>query len=376
MQSNDKRPAGRLAAMSLAMLALALVAAVSSAGDQQQIGVELDRLRLLGAAHYENDHFKDAAAAYRRILELAPEAAIDHFNLGLVLMRDSQYDAAIEALGRAVEIDPELTGAIYVRGIVYKRQGNFSAAVAGLREVIERDPQCFGALYNLGLCHKLLEEFESAQEAFNQAIELDPEHPSPYYQMVILARRGGDVEEARRLSEIFDRLRDTIDESEKTVEALERSRYSYILEAPRFGEDLEPAPDAEVRFVDVTTEALGASPARIVPPAPLPERVRRDQYDAAELGRRYAAAVGGAVALRDVDADGRLDVYAARCATSDEGSANRFYRGAGDGRFREEAAGFGLGDAHCATDALFGDLDNDGHDDLYVVNAGPNVLYR
>ncbi|MCP4656310.1 MAG: CRTAC1 family protein, partial [bacterium] len=47
-----------------------------------------------------------------------------------------------------------------------------------------------------------------------------------------------------------------------------------------------------------------------------------------------------------------------------------------DGRFREEAAGFGLGDAHCATDALFGDLDNDGHDDLYVVNAGPNVLYR
>ena len=46
-----------------------------------------------------------------------------------------------------------------------------------------------------------------------------------------LYRRLGDVENAQRHREIYGQVRDAVDESERTVEALERSRYSYLIKA-------------------------------------------------------------------------------------------------------------------------------------------------
>ena len=46
---------------------------------------ELDTRRLTGKAYYENDKFTEAADEFRRCIELAPEAAVDYFNLGLIL---------------------------------------------------------------------------------------------------------------------------------------------------------------------------------------------------------------------------------------------------------------------------------------------------
>ncbi len=40
----------------------------------------------------------------------------------------------------------------------------------------------------------------------------------------------GLVDQAMRHKETYDLVKDTVDESEKTVEALERSKYSYIIE--------------------------------------------------------------------------------------------------------------------------------------------------
>ncbi len=44
--------------------------------------------------------------------------------------------------------------------------------------------------------------------------------------------------------------------------------------------------------------------------------------------------------------------------------------------FEDVTATAGVGDSSLGLDALFGDYDNDGHPDLYVVNYGPNVLYH
>ena len=221
-------------------------------------GSELDARRVIGKAYYENaetpPQFAPAANEFRRCLELAPDSAIDRFNLGLTLMRGERFEEALEVLNEARRLDPELLAATYVSGIVYKRLSRLQKAIECLRRVTQRDPQCAGAYYNLGVCYKQLKEREKAVAAFVRAVELRPTHPSYHYQLMILYRDLGEVDDVKRHKETFDRVKNTIDESEKTAEALERSRYSYIIEAPKLTGDLTPNLGAKVRFVEVTLD--------------------------------------------------------------------------------------------------------------------------
>jgi hypothetical protein len=89
---------------------------------------------------------------------------------------------------------------------------------------------------------------------------------------------------------------------------------------------------------------------------------------------------GGGVAILDYDGDGRQDIFvvngARREQAADQAPLSHLYRNAGDGTFVDvtEKAGLtarGWGQGVCA-----GDVDNDGHIDLFVTYYGRLVLYR
>ena len=336
----------------------------------------LDTSRQLGKACYENDDFKSAAEQFRRAVELAPNSATDCFNLGLILMRAADYTNALAALEKAGQLDPKLLGVHYLRGIIYKRQGEFPKAIESLKCVVAGDPQCLGAYYNLAMGYKSAEQYTNAIATLNAALEREPNNPSCHYQLITLYRRVGDVENAARHAEIFDRLKNAVDESEKTAEALERSKYSYIIEIPPAGKDLEAILGPQVRFVDVTKEA-GLTPAMTpppLPPRPPPQLKRADCTP--EMARRYVVWNGGSVAVGDYDGDGRVDLYLVNCSTNEQASANQLYHNDGGWHFADVTARAGVGDRGLGTHAVWGDCDNDKHLDLYVVNSGPNVLYH
>jgi hypothetical protein len=71
---------------------------------------------------------------------------------------------------------------------------------------------------------------------------------------------------------------------------------------------------------------------------------------------------GYAVTAGDTDNDGDQDLYVGNFGP------NVFYRNNGDGTFTDNTAEAGVGDALWATDVVFGDYDADGHLDLYVGN--------
>jgi Flp pilus assembly protein TadD len=337
---------------------------------------ELDTHRMLGTAHYENGDFKAAVKELRRCVELAPESAVDQFNLALALTRANQYGEALRYLDEAEHRQPNMLNVHYIRGIIHKRQGRHQQAIYSLQRVLSGDRQCWGTYYNLGVCYKFLRQHDEAKNAFEAATRIDPNHPSAHYQLIILARRTGDVEEAKRRAELFDRVKSAIDESEKTPEALERSRYSDMIVAPGLTRDAGDQVDARVRFVDVTAETdfhvPAASPLAIAPA----QSVNRADYSEAYAREHYVPTEGGAVVLGDYDGDGDLDLYVVSCAAARAASVNHLYRNDGSARFTNVTALAGVGDEGMGMDAVFGDYDNDGDTDLYVVNYGPNVLYE
>ena len=350
-------------------LFLALPAALAAAES-------LDSCRQLGKACYENDDFPAAAAHYRHAVALAPASAPDFFNLGLVLMRAADYTNALAALERSQQLDPGLLAAPYVQGIVFKRQGEFSNAIRSLQRVVAADPRCVGAQFNLAMCFKSAQQFTNAIAALRAALQGEPNNPSCHYQLLTLYRRVGDLENAARHAEIFERVKDTVDESEKTVEALERSPYSYIIEVVPGSPDLPPALEPSVRFVEVTPLTGFASVGPPPPLPPPPPRLLDRTACTPELARRYVVWHGGSVALGDYDGDGRVDVFIVNCFADEKLSTNRLYHNDGGWRFTEVTAKAGITGHGLGTHAVWGDYDNDRQPDLYVVNYGPNRLYR
>lgn len=84
------------------------------------------------------------------------------------------------------------------------------------------------------------------------------------------------------------------------------------------------------------------------------------------------------VVFDDYDNDGDMDLYVTNCASA-EGAplSNVLYRNDGKGIFENVTEEAGVGGEDYSLGAVFGDLDNDGYLDLYVVNnGGPNVLYH
>jgi hypothetical protein len=107
----------------------------------------------------------------------------------------------------------------------------------------------------------------------------------------------------------------------------------------------------------------------------LHSRVHLD--DAFENIMPWLSSVGAAAAAADYDGDGAIDLYV---TNSGRGESNVLFHNHGDGTFEDvtERAGVGCGNPHGATmHAIWGDVDNDGFVDLYVVKwAEPNQLFR
>jgi enediyne biosynthesis protein E4 len=89
----------------------------------------------------------------------------------------------------------------------------------------------------------------------------------------------------------------------------------------------------------------------------------------------------------DYDLDGDLDLYVGRYLDprikipttfyARNGEPNQLYRNEGDGTFKNVTDEAGVGELGLCLGTVFGDIDDDGDPDLYVVNDfGRNTLYR
>ena len=86
--------------------------------------------------------------------------------------------------------------------------------------------------------------------------------------------------------------------------------------------------------------------------------------------------MGSGVAVLDANGDGNLDLYFVNAGdTKGRGAINRLYLRMEDGRYRDATDESGLGDAGYGMGVAVGDVNGDGHPDLYVGNWGRDALY-
>jgi hypothetical protein len=90
------------------------------------------------------------------------------------------------------------------------------------------------------------------------------------------------------------------------------------------------------------------------------------------------ASMGASVSIVDFDRDGWPDIYVTNSA---EGSKNHLYRNMHDGTFKDVAEELGVADVNqrgtgVSMGAVWGDYDNDGYEDLFLIKWGRPELFH
>jgi len=90
------------------------------------------------------------------------------------------------------------------------------------------------------------------------------------------------------------------------------------------------------------------------------------------------ASVGASVSVADYDEDGDADLYV---TNSKYGTTNALYENQGDGTFEDVAPDLGLAAVNqkgtgTSMGSVWGDYNNDGHEDLFLYKWGESVLFR
>ena len=127
----------------------------------------------------------------------------------------------------------------------------------------------------------------------------------------------------------------------------------------------EPGADPKPMFTDVTKTA-GVDHLHVKPV--FDERLARVMP--------WISAINAGVAAADFNNDGRIDLYV---LNSRAGAPNALYRNNGNMTFTDVAAECGVADVNgpqgVSMDAVFGDIDNDGDEDLFIACYGKNKLF-
>ena len=90
---------------------------------------------------FENRDYARAAVLYQRVIDLVPNKAEPHNNLGLTLHYLGRSDEALKILKRGTEIQPQFQRTWLTLGFVQSRVGNFQEAKEAFKQAIELGPE-------------------------------------------------------------------------------------------------------------------------------------------------------------------------------------------------------------------------------------------
>ena len=126
-----------------------------SGAPDQPVPVDVAELFAAGVALEEDPHNQlQAIAAYERVLELDPEHAAAHINLGTLYYNRQDYKAAEEHYRHALRIDPRYALAHFDLGNVLDETGRVTEAIQTYLRALQLAPTYADAHYNLALAYE------------------------------------------------------------------------------------------------------------------------------------------------------------------------------------------------------------------------------
>jgi len=346
------------------------LAACSRRADEREARERAYRANNRGVAALEQFDYNAAATAFRDALQLNPALGIAHFNLSLALFYNQDFAGAAREAGEAARLLPESPQPPYVLGLIARAENRTGDARTQFERVRRIDPSDVGA--RIGSAQIDLEErrYSNAIDLLRPATAVEPFNVTAAYNLGLALTRNGQADEGRRDLERAQQLRSTGYAVTYGNGYLEQGRYAEAIASTGAEADLvEPA--VPPTSLSATMIAPASSATAQVPASPFGRSFTAAGL-ASQGAREIMTALGGCIALFDIDGDGDLDVFDAT------GPAARLLRNDGSGRWTDVSPSSGLAGSSIgpAIGCVAGDYDNDGRADLLVIGAGTALFHN
>ena len=183
----------------------------------------------LGLAMFELERYADAIDAYRHATELNPQDGDLFFNLGLACKMDKQFDAAEEAYLQALELSDDFNDILYNLGCCYQDSGAVEQACVVFEQLLELVPDHLSALNNLAYLKHLQKNFDHARELYGRVLKLDPNRQSAQHMFATLSGAGDHSPPKEYVRELFDNYSENFEEN--LIKDLEYNTFCILRQA-------------------------------------------------------------------------------------------------------------------------------------------------
>ena len=124
-----------------------------------------------------HDNGEDLTVSLQKVVELYPDHAPAHHDLGGAYYQNGDSDNALAHYEKAVEIDPD--NFIYKKSLAdfyYSVAGRVEDALAMYLKVLDQQPANQEALLMAGHISVTLQKFDDAEDFYKRVLEIDPQH--------------------------------------------------------------------------------------------------------------------------------------------------------------------------------------------------------
>ncbi|MEP6741855.1 MAG: tetratricopeptide repeat protein [bacterium] len=134
--------------------------------------------------------------------------AIAQVNQAIGLIELDQYDRAANLLDSVLQSNPDNLRGLFQQARVFMRRGQLDEAEANIRRVLAAYPRDRITLQQLGELCKIKHDYHGARECYEKILSIDPEDLGAHYNLMLVFRKLGMKEEAKREGKIFADLKD------------------------------------------------------------------------------------------------------------------------------------------------------------------------
>ncbi len=162
-----------------------------------------------GIAALDQRQYPVAIEAFGRAAELDEKyRPMALTNRAIANIELEQYDEAAAILDGVVKANPNLARALFQQARVFTKRGQLDQAEANIRQVLAMFPRDRMSLQQLGELCKIKRDYDGALDCFQKILAIDPEDVGAHYNLMLIYRKVGRTDDAKREAKIFADLKD------------------------------------------------------------------------------------------------------------------------------------------------------------------------
>ncbi len=159
-----------------------------------------------GKFHFVNGDKDKAIADWEVAIQVDPNYAEAHSNLGLMYYEKKEFDRALELFNKALTLNPNYATAMKYRANSYVNKGQLQQAIPDYQKYNQLSPNDPYGHNGLGVCYQNSGNYAEAVKAFGEAIRRDPRNGFYYYNRSVaqgaIGQRAAALKDAQQAQQL------------------------------------------------------------------------------------------------------------------------------------------------------------------------------